>query len=558
MPRPVSDYFRRHGAALGAIAAVSWVANYLHVTKLGLYADDWYYIAFPFLCRVKDWMGTALSNNLTPENIQGRPLQVIFGYTFAQIGALADSLAVDYLIAYALSTAGALLMYEVLRRRFATHVAALAAVIFAISPLHTVHQFLNGQFSFAPSFLFVFAAMILYLDGKRTLSYIVAAPALLCYESMFFLFVPVPLLKPGPMFKDRRREWTVHLAAVAGVTALYFLGRAFLGEKRAAGLPHRFDLAWNVLQDWIYYAATSFLNYPYAALRVHEATLEGWIYGVVFFVLAWLWLARQKSAEKEPLASAAIALIFVAAGFLLSYFFEMPPRPYLIFTDRASRIHIAGSFGSSLLIAIGIDQCLRWRSRILPLLAAALTVLFLYAFVIQNDYIEDWRDQRADIAQTIALTPDATPGSLIILQLRRPQERFFQSGRRRRGIGFEKTVFEWHFPHICADIANCPQLFAVYSPAWSHYLRQDSDGWMSWTQPLFDGRFYQVSGRFRPGRFIVLEETSPGHLRRSTEPIYAGGAQIVQLPEPREKSFWRSIPSTPFTRLFLDPSALGH
>ena len=157
-----------HGAVL--ILAVNWFANFLHFTRMGLYEDDWYFVGFPFAVTVKQWMVDSLWNQLSvPEASVGRPFQFLFSFTFAELGALANSLSVDYLIAFAVSSAAALLMYRMLTERFGMATALLATVLFTISPLHTLHQFVLYQFSLGAAFAMVFAAMMLYARGRRRL-----------------------------------------------------------------------------------------------------------------------------------------------------------------------------------------------------------------------------------------------------------------------------------------------------------------------------------------------------------------------------------------------------
>ena len=152
----------------------------------------------------------------------------------------------------------------------------------------------------------------------------------------------------------------------------------------------------------------------------------------------------------------------------------------------------------------------------------------------------------------IALTPDATRDSLILIEAQPPDDTLLHPSRRHRGIGFEKTLFEWHFPRVCADMRDCPTIYYIYSPLWRNYLRTSPGGSLAWTQPIIDGHFTPVSGNVRAGRFIVLEREAPGVLRRPNRPIYADGVQIVQIAAPVEKSFWSSISRNHFTDLFLD------
>jgi hypothetical protein len=565
-------YLQTHRFNLGLIAIVAWVANYLHFTSFGLYEDDWFFVGFPFLVSARDWLIGSLSDQFKAPNYQGRPLQMIFGYLFAEAGALTKSLALDYLIAYALFLGSAILVYEVLRRRFPLLLSTLAALIFVLTPLDTLHQFLNGQFSFGPAFILLFCAFLLYRQRRFVWSYILAVLSLLCYESIFFLFLGAPLLENAGAFRGRGREWLRHLGILGALVAGYFVSRRLVGETRVSGLPGGGALVVSVVYAAAFHTVASFATYLYAALRAHEAQVEGWFYAAVF-AAAIAGLFRRDGRHKDTAESessepvwqrlwpVAVGAIFLILGYVVSYFFFKETEPHLHFTDRDSRISVAASFGSSLIFAALLYAWIAIaKSRVARAVAytgagAFLLMLFLYSFVLQQDYVADWREQGLEAAQVMTLTPDVQRDSIIVLRQQFPGLPFFTSGRRRRAIGFEKTLYEWEFPDLYATGQPWPHLFIVYSDAWPHYLKQDPNGLMHFTSPTFDGRWYPATGdyRYRPGRFIVLEEAEPGWIVRHNDPIFADGQQIVQQQTagPPEVPLWTSMRVTALSEDFL-------
>jgi hypothetical protein len=564
-PAPWTLYLSRNGYSFLLIVLVAWLANYLHFTRFGLYEDDWFFVGFPFVVDLKVWMGESLWGQLTAFS-QGRPLQSIFSYVFATVGVLADSIAVDYLLAFALFVGSALLMYGVLRERFSRLISTLAALLFVITPLHTLHQFLNGQFSVGPAFILVFGAMLLYAKCQYKWAYVLACLSIFSYESIFFLFVGTPLLNRGPLLAGRRREWLVHLGLCAAIVLFALVIREFTGETRIQAANDG-SLFWPVLHNWIFYALASFATYLYAALRVPEASMEAWMYAVAFVVLlAVLFRSCQRTSSdeshetsREVIYSTGIAGAFLLLGFVVSYFFFFERIPHLVVTDRVTRVSIAGSFGSSLLVAVLLAGWIRSsRAKTMRVVShvgvsAFLMMLFLYSSVLQSDYVVDWEQQRDQARQVISLSPDVQRDSVILLKLKVGSDAFFTKGERRRANGLEKTLYEQVFPSIFAPNQQWPRLFIVYSDDWSSYLRQAPDGFMDWTQKSFTGRWYPAAGRFRPGRLIVLEEKEPGWLIRKFAPIFVDGVQLVQFPPPviRQPSLWASAVPNPFLRQFL-------
>jgi hypothetical protein len=538
--------------------------------SFGLYEDDWFYVGYPFLTNVRTWLGPALWQSAVGSAQVGRPLQAIFGFVFAEAGVVAKTLAADYLVSFLLFAASALLMYAVLRRRFSVLISTLATLLFVITPLHTLRQFLNGEFSIAPAFILVFGAMLLYLDGKRVRSYALAFLSILCYESVFFLFMGAPLLRRSGRRQDRRREWLVHLAVCGALVVCYFVCRSLSAEKRAAALHSGPALIWAVLHAWVFQAFASFASYLYAFLNAWGASLEAWVYAVPFGVVLIVFLRSRRQPKpvrarlsRETLVwiarSAAVGFLFLILGYVLSYFFFQETTPHLHFVDRDSRISVAASFGSSVVVAVLLAGWIRLgRTRTTRLIAYSgvsvfLTVLFLYSFVVQDDYVNDWTEQRERAQQVVALTPDAERDSIIVLKLPVMYHRFFSEHVLRRSIGSEAFIYESAFATFYARNQPWPKLFVVHSDEWIQYLKQDSDGFMVWRQPQFPGRWNAAEGRFRPGRFIVLEEIDPGRLIRRSEPILVNGVQILQAPPTTEKKvpLWANLTPSPLLGAFL-------
>src|SRR5579884_3454562 len=114
------------------IAVTAWISHYIHFTAFGLYGDDWYFQARPFITGTKAWFTELWSFFQHPTLLNGRPLQALFAYIFAEAGAASHSLGVDYVLAYILFTASACAMYAVLRHRYSPSFSTLACLIFVL------------------------------------------------------------------------------------------------------------------------------------------------------------------------------------------------------------------------------------------------------------------------------------------------------------------------------------------------------------------------------------------------------------------------------------------
>jgi len=520
---------------------VAWVANYLHFTRYGLYEDDWYFSGYPFFVDFKSWMVGALFGEIKNSSV-GRPLQLGLAYVFGEIGAAANSISLDYCIAFLCLAVSATLMYVVLRHRFSSLVSTLAALLFVITPLHTLRQFLNGEYTFGPGFILIFGAMLLYRRGHRVWSYFVASLCLVTYESIYFLFLGAPLLERTAPLRGRRREWLIHLAVCVATVGVYFWARKVLVmEERVGALPSGGRLLWPVLHSWLFGTLASFVPYVYGLLKAPEAGLEAWVFLVPFWALlaGLFYLSGPRMSAPNRAAGfwqqTAIALSFVALGYVVSYFFFLETNPSLHLVERESRISVAASFGSSLLVALWLAGVIHAAGAGLRRIAAYVCVvvflsgLFLYSFVVQDDYAKDWTKQREEAQQVISLTPDVQPDTLIVLKLKVPDVSSLRfGGSRRPSIGLEKYLYERMFQRLFGGDHPWPELMVVYSDDWTNYLKRDPDGLMNWKQPIFPGRWNPVSRRFLPGRLIVIQEAESGRLIRKPDSILVDGTQIVQ------------------------------
>src|ERR1035441_8130727 len=189
--------------------------------------------------------------------------------------------------------------------------------------------------------------MLLYLNGKPVRSYALALLSILCYESVFFLFLGVPLLRRSGRHQDRRREWLTHLAMCGALVGCYFVCRSFSVERRVAALHSGPALIWAVLHAWAFQTFASFATYLYAFLSAWGASLEAWVYAIPFCVVLIVFLRSHRrqpapaGLSREALVwiarSAAVGFLFLVLGYVVSYFFFQEPTPQLHFVDREDR-----------------------------------------------------------------------------------------------------------------------------------------------------------------------------------------------------------------------------
>ena len=379
--------------------------------------------------------------------------------------------------------------------------------------------------------------------------------SLLTYESVYFLFLAAPLMRRGRMWQGRRGEWLRHLTLCSLVVAVYWAARVMTAEARVSSLPAGGQLLGLVLKAWLVYTVNSFAPYWHGAVRAwREGTVEGWVYaavcGIAVGALLWRWSRGHKVRWLAGvLRPALVGAAFLALGYVLSYFVLLEPHPRLPFTDRSTRASLAASFGSSVLVAVLLRGLLRreWLARVA---GAGVCILFLYAFLLQGDYVRDWAMQGATVRQFMALAPDVAEDSILVLRF--PGVDPGLAGQP--AIGADQDGFDEVIKHIYDRTQKLPTLFIVVSGEWPKYLRKTADGYFEWTAPYFPGRWYPSSGRYRAGRFIVLDEQNRGHMVRHNEPILVEGVDIVQHEGP-PTGLWARLRRTPLWEKLLGGAA---
>jgi hypothetical protein len=547
------------------IIAVTWIANFLHCKAFGFYEDDWYYFAAAYRYTFMSWFGM-LRREVVRFDL-GRPVQNISQRVFGYVGAALSSISALYLLAFLLLSLAAVLFYLVLRIRFSTSFSTLASLILVLSPLFTIKQFLNFAFTIGPGFIFLFIAILLFNRHHRLLSVAAATAGLLTYEPLFFVYFAAPLFRRAKFSRRRRTEFLVHLAGWVLVMTFYVAARRYFAETRVNSISSGPAATLGLMASYcLRFTLQSFQCYIYAAyVGLREADWESVFYAAVFFIPALivafrLWPQRTGSLSaarrKRWLCTAAAGLLLTALGYCLAYF-HLDHQAIFPLSGRATRVSGAASLGSSILVAALLSwagesqsRFRRVASRVLA--SVSLTLLFLYAFVVQRDYVADWKYQREFLAQAMLLSPDIHGDSQFVVRTDWIMEPLFPGSLRRRSIGFSRHGLQISFRALFGDTTG-PRMFFVYSDEWTKYLALHADHKLYWTQTSFPGGWeISTTEPIVPGHVIVMNEDSHGIVTRGDAPVWIGGEQIVQLPHPAAENYseskWPFLPRSPLLR----------
>ena len=524
------------------IISVTWLANFLHFRSFGYYEDDWYYFPSAFGQTLTARLNVVIP--LIKSLFQGRPVLLIDETVFSYIGKLFSSVSLPYVLAFLMLSTTAVLFYQVLRVRFPRLFCTLAALLFVLSPLTTVRQDLMIELMMGPAFIgILFAALI--RRRRPVISYLLAIVTLLTYESVFMLFLGAPLLERGRLDKRKIRALVLHLAICAAILAAFALLRHSVGEQRLLTVAKlgAVELVKQTVALDLYYSFRSFWTYLYAAgISWRELSVEPVIYTCGFLVggttILFICLSRRSAEPGGSRLSRVRAiwwlrngcfggLLYTVIGFL-TIFFQTSGNP-ILFAGRDTRFSASAVPGSSvfavsiLMLALTMFHrpLFKWIARGLAIFC--LSVLFVYSFIVQYDYIRAWDYQKSFLSQLVVLTPDLQLDGMIAVRTVPYQQPGFAPEVRVGSIGWQRFGIQVSLK--CLGNWSSPEIVFFDSDDWSKNLQLRSDGRLYWKQNVAAS----VTESFAPGRVILVNERSDGLLSRVDEMVTLDGAPILQM-----------------------------
>src|SRR5262252_623134 len=221
----------RHEGALALLASalLVWTAQFHRLLDFGLYEDDYFFISSA--------MGQDPSYLLERLKVfatlpQGRPLGFFLPDLLSFVGDKLGGLIAIYVLGFAVITLNTFLCYRLLRIRVPVAPALVGAALFCLFPADTTKVLLTHDFQLQPALTFALLAGLAYAYDRKALAYVVAAGALLAYESGFLALFGLPLLVRR-WYRSLARELARHVLILGAIVLLAVLTRFVLGEVRA-------------------------------------------------------------------------------------------------------------------------------------------------------------------------------------------------------------------------------------------------------------------------------------------------------------------------------------
>ncbi len=558
-PVSIGKLLRAEYPNLLFLITLEWAVHFLHLRQFGLYEDDWYFDAGPYVWGWRDWFHAMWQQ--MEGFVFGRPIEILLLYVHGFIGYALDSIAVLYWLTWFYWAVAIIVVYVVLRQRFPSSFVLLAGVLWVLSPIATVHQYTGVAYRMSIGHVIVFGAILLYLRRRPWIAYPLASLALFTYEWLYLLFFAAPLFDRNQRLFSRRI--VVHGVLCVAILAAAVGLRAGLHEQRLSNQMPDIGIMGiaRVTLAHLLNIPVSFANAFYLLGRIGLPP-ESIPIGLAAVAILGLLLWRRRGDRERPdyqtvIAALGIGFCLTVLGLSISFVISANTQ----FGDflgygRISRLFVPAEVGVALMVAgLWMAVWLMIRRKAFRYLLGAVFGVFVlglasYQFVIQHDYALSWAEHQHLAQRILELTPDADPDSTIMVRLYWRDPAAFNTDNRFLAIGEDKTMFCRVLYFLYRYGQPRPSLYFAYSDAWRDYLKLGDDGKLHWTTNDVPGLLTFDRPPLNPGRVIQLYELKYDRYARFNEPVFAGGVQLTQPFHPVAGSFWSGmVPSNLFRRL---------
>ena len=533
------------------IAAIFFVARYLHSGAFGFYEDD-YTLVVPAMSSTLSEVWELVREVLFQSGGQGRPLQHSLIIILAAVTGKLGGLGPSYVLGYLIVTLNCILFYFLLRKITNHNIALIGALAYVLYSADTTQAFIYHALGLQQSLTFFLLASLAYLSGKKVVSYVLILGSLLSYETTYLVFLAVPLLR-GAWTKSKARELLLHTIVVMAIfsSIVFFRYTTEEGRISALGFP---EIFLNPLMHMIQGPLVSFGAFFYRPFQVFQSlTLEHVLVVIISFVVfSYLFVRMRFEAGDDfarflervrytpsPTFIARVRVFldykswpvhlresvrFIVVGvmmLILAYPLTFTIRAYAI-SGRDTRVHFGAILGASILwmgIWYGIlyfSESYRWRRVPLLILAGMYALLLGFGITLQSDYQRSWMLQQKFWSSLVAFAPDLEDGTVILVD----------------PAGLEDTKYldanTWNLPVILQHVY-------VFPEGWEntprvHRLLEDWRERSLWNSREIKAIDFKWEYVVAPWENVILLETEDGRVVNRVETITIDGVEYAIKP----------------------------
>ena len=263
--------------AFSLLVLVVWIARFQRSSEFGLYEDDWTVIPIAADMNLEE-LTEFVSDHVTHFRGKGRPLHHTFIYTLSFLGWNIGELDGIYFLGFVIVSLNAILFYLLVRRIHSHRLALVGALAFALYSADTTQAFLTHSLGLQTALTLFLLASHSYISHKYVLSYILILASLLTYETIYFVFLAVPLLCL-PLDRAWPKAMAKHIVITLAIFFGVFLIRIDLGDLNAANLSTNAPLS-SSLRHMVLGPIWSLRSYVYRSAEVYRSLDTGLVIGI--------------------------------------------------------------------------------------------------------------------------------------------------------------------------------------------------------------------------------------------------------------------------------------
>ncbi len=524
----------RHEGALALLgsALLAWTAQFHHLADFGFYEDDYFFIS--------NAMGQDPSYLLQRLRVfvtlpQGRPFGFFLPDLLSFVGDKLGGLIAIYLLGFVIVTLNTFLCYRLLRVRVPAAAALFGAAMFCLFPADTTKILLTHDFQLQPALTFALLAAVAYAYDRKILAYIVAAGALLAYESGFLALFALPLLLRR-WDRSLVRELARHVLLLSSIVVLAVLARFVVGEVRATqSVGSVADILPRLVGSLVLGPARSLAATVYQPLRMVavwdlEALALALFALIVFGALCWR-VRYTVVRWREVLEVGAAGLVMLVLGYALA-FTHFPPNAIV---GRGTSVHLGATLGMAVLAAAVAWGLLSVRPRVgAAILGVYLALAVGYYVTIERDFVRSWQLQRAFWQQVAACCSDLQDGTVLLFELDpNIPTTFIFTNSWADALVLRET---FRFPE---SWQNPPRLFSLTE--WQSRIVSDGQQ-LQWWVP---GASWDEHWEELPQDNVIVLRQGPAGLQRLTGSVEVAG-QTLRLKPAQPAVAWPAAQLYPY------------
>ncbi len=524
----------RHEGALALLgsALLAWTAQFHHLADFGFYEDDYFFIS--------NAMGQDPSYLLQRLRVfvtlpQGRPFGFFLPDLLSFVGDKLGGLIAIYLLGFVIVTLNTFLCYRLLRVRVPAAAALFGAAMFCLFPADTTKILLTHDFQLQPALTFALLAAVAYAYDRKILAYIVAAGALLAYESGFLALFALPLLLRR-WDRSLVRELARHVLLLSSIVVLAVLARFVVGEVRATqSVGSVADILPRLVGSLVLGPARSLAATVYQPLRMVAVwDLEALALALFALIVcgALCWRVRYTVVRwREVLEVGAAGLVMLVLGYALA-FTHFPPNAIV---GRGTSVHLGATLGMAVLAAAVAWGLLSVRPRVgAAILGVYLALAVGYYVTIERDFVRSWQLQRAFWQQVAACCSDLQDGTVLLFELDpNIPTTFIFTNSWADALVLRET---FRFPE---SWQNPPRLFSLTE--WQSRIVSDGQQ-LQWWVP---GASWDEHWEELPQDNVIVLRQGPAGLQRLTGSVEVAG-QTLRLKPAQPAVAWPAAQLYPY------------